>query len=214
MADIVCFPPPPIPETDFWNKFLEFKLSDAINSVIALMSVLMAFFVYRYQVRKDNQDYAHQNSQQIISAAHQLKEKRRQAEQDERVAKQEWIRLLLIEPNREYILKFFRDLEEGAVSLKTGIALDDSKGIIRDTLEKLINEFEQRFLTYFESIDMDASEENTILFDNLRDDINAIIILTDSENNIRQHKALLNTIIRSRNLFLSNLYKFSFATSK
>ncbi|RZK28647.1 MAG: type II secretion system protein [Hymenobacter sp.] len=213
MADIVCFPPPPLPEVGFWANFLEFKLSDAINSVIALMSVLMAVLVYRYQKDKDSRDYAQQNSQQILAAAHQLEEKRRQNEQDERVARQEWIRLLLIEPNREYVLNFFRELEKGMDTLKHPPILDASKRLVRNTLEKALNEFEHRFLTYFESIDISASEENNILFDDLRDNLTNLVASADDNNYMQQHKELINLILKTRNTFLSNLYRFSFATN-
>ncbi|TGE26921.1 hypothetical protein [Hymenobacter metallicola] len=220
MHIVFYIPPAPVPEPGFW----EFKLSDAINSIIALMSVLIAFFVYRYQQDKDKRDYEQQRLEQHRAAlikqeeqeraAHiQTQEQVRAAQQQERIAKQEWVRLLLIEPNREYILSFFTDLEEAMAVMNATPVLPVSRKRAVEATHRLLNEFERRFLTYFDSIDHDVANENKAIFDELRDTlIDTLAVFTD-EDYITQHKSLITSILTARNSFLSKLYTFSFATT-
>lgn len=181
----------PAAEPGFWQKFLEFKLSDAIST----LSVVVALLVYLYQRRKDARDAKEQG---IVAA---------------RTARQQWVWLMLLEPNRDYILSFFTRLEHALLPMNHPQVRLDERIQIRLEVENLLNEFERRFLTYFDSIDPQLADANEVLFDQLRTDLTQGLAAFTGANYFEEHKQLVGLVLAGRSSFLSKLYKFSFATT-
>lgn len=181
----------PVAEPGFWQKFLEFKLSDAIST----LSVVVALLVYLYQRRKDARDA----KQQGLEAA--------------RTARQQWVWLMLLEPNRDYILSFFTRLEHALLPMNHPQVRLEERTQTRLAVENLLNEFERRFLTYFDSIDPLLAAENEDLFDTLRTDLTQGLSAFTGADYFVEHKQLVGLVLAGRSSFLSKLYAFSFATA-
>lgn len=178
-------------EPGFWAKFWEFKLSDAIST----LSVVVALVVYIYQRRKDARDATRQQ----IEAG--------------RIARQQWIWLMLLEPNRDYVLDFFTRLEHALAPMNHAQVRTEERTIARLAVESLLNEFERRFLSYFDSIDAGLASENELLFDELRTNLTRGLALFTGNNYFVEHKQLVSLVLRARSAFLSKLYTYSFATT-
>ena len=178
-------------KSGFWSEFWEFKFSDAIST----LSVVVALIVYIYQRKKDASDTV-----------------RQQAEAG-RIARQQWIWLMLLEPNRAYVLGFFTRLEHALASMNHAKVRTEERTKARLEVESLLNEFERKFLSYFDGIDTGLASEYEELFDTLRTDLTRGLATFTDTNYFIEHKQLVSLVLRARSSFLSKLYTYSFATA-
>lgn len=176
------------PDTpSFWDI-----LRDVTNTIIAAMSMLVAFLVYRYQRTQDERATAES------------------ARQQERTTRLEWVRLLIIEPNRDYILEFFLHLERTLGGANHAPLRLDERIQVASELDMHFREFDRRFLSYFDSINLLATHSShRQLIEDLQETLSNDLDQFQDSDYLNSYRRMIQHVISCRNEFLSAIYSLS-----
>lgn len=159
-------------------------------------------------------DYARDGSSVVIAlvgvvvAVMLFRSQRKQQLRDTRLA---WIRLFIIEPQSEFILKFFGALEADLSQINQADVLQQSATIVAH-INTSFNGFDKRFLSYTDSI------EGSLIpvqlrkqTEDLRDELADLIDKFDITNPAGEIRKLVERAVLGRNKFLATLYSLSFS---
>lgn len=159
-------------------------------------------------------DYARDGSSVVIAivgvvvAVMLFRSQRKQQLRDTRLA---WIRLFIIEPQSEFILKFFSALEADLSQIGHADVLQQSAAIVAN-INASFNGFDKRFLSYTDSI------EGSLIpvqlrkqAEDLRDELADLIDKFDNTNPAGEISKLVERAVLGRNKFLATLYSLSFS---
>lgn len=141
------------PTADFWD----IGIGDAANVATAVISLLLAFYIFVYQRRKDNKDQ--------LSIINQIKSS----------TKLEMFKLLIIEPHVDTIHVFFRSISKEYQRLNGIQVSHDLKTEISAKLDVEFNQFESDVIESFKGIDAAFYNKMLGLLDAVRDGISAEI---------------------------------------
>lgn len=162
---------------------------DIATMVLAVASIVVAVLVFTYQKTQDRNAAA--------ESARQLN----------RTTRLEWVRLLIIEPNRDYILEFFRRLENSLQKVNHDHLSLDHKIEIASEFDGLFREFDRRFLSYFDSISLIAgASPHRQLIEALQEKLTVEVDNFVGADYVLFHRRMVQSVIKCRNQFLAALY--------
>lgn len=164
-------------------------LRDVATLVLAIAGTVVAFLVFNYQKTQDRNAAA--ESERQLSRATRL----------------EWVRLLIIEPNRDYILAFFRRLENALQKINHDPFTFDNRLEMTSELDGLFREFDRRFLSYFDSITLLAQvSPHRALIEQLQEKMTVEVDAFSGYDHVATHRRMVQQVLACRNQFLAALY--------
>jgi hypothetical protein len=162
---------------------------DIATMVLAVASIVVAVLVFTYQKTQDR-NAASESARQL-----------------NRTTRLEWVRLLIIEPNRDYILDFFQRLEKSLQKVNHDHLSFDQQIEIASELDGLFREFDRRFLSYFDSISLlDGSSPHRQLIEALQEGLTVELDKFVGSDYVLFHRRMVQDVIKCRNQFLAALY--------
>jgi hypothetical protein len=168
------------------SSFLDFTISDIANVIMAIINVILLFYIFIYQKQKDIQDH------------------RTLVDQIQLSTKSDWFKLVILEPNVKTLHDYFSSIISTVKTVSPKNTPDEKIMIIRK-IEEESNNFELKFLSLLGSVNQDLENSCIRVIDKLREDT----IQNISSDNITDSNILVRLTTSKERDIISILYNFT-----
>jgi hypothetical protein len=171
------------------SSFLDVKIGDIANILIAVLTIGLSFYVFVYQRKKDKADQLNFLQQSILST------------------RLEMYKILIIEPNISNLYTLI-DSISATIQTLNGVTITPAiKTSTINTLDISFNDFESKFIDLLGAINSNHYNQMLNLYDIMRDDISDRINQLPNTA-ISPLDDISNSFSINKNNFINAIYKF------